>query len=85
MNDLIEYAKDFMVNNPHYGYLLVAIVLIVFSFGSFKKYNWAISPGSSYQRFLYNTIGEKWFSRLIGAGFLIGSLASFGAFFLSNK
>ncbi|MBE7688076.1 hypothetical protein F6A46_07500 [Tenacibaculum finnmarkense genomovar ulcerans] len=84
MNDLIQQANDFMTTNPEYGYLLVAVVLLIFSLGSFKKYNWAISPGSSYQRFLYSTMGEKWFSIIMGGGFLIGSLGALGGFLLSK-
>jgi len=84
MEDIFKKVNDFMTSNPHYGYLLVAIVLLIFAFGSFKKYNWAISPGSTYQRYLYSRIGEKWFSRVMGTGFLIGSLGAFSAFYLSK-
>ena len=50
MEELFNQAKEFMSQNPHFGYLIGSIVLFIFSIGNLKKWNWAVSPSGYSQR-----------------------------------
>ena len=84
MEELFNQAKEFMSQNPHFGYLIGSIVFFIFSIGNFKKWNWAVSPSGYSQRWWYNFLGEKYFSTIMGILFSIGAIASFLGFYLSN-
>ena len=85
MNDLVEQVEVFFKLNPHYGYLPVAIVLLVFSIGHFKGWHWAVNPeGKSKTLFLYNWLGESLYKKVMGVFFMLGALGAFTAFYLSK-
>lgn len=83
MEKLLSEAKEFIEQNPEYGYILAGVVLLIVSIGNFLNWNWATSPADYKQRYWSSILGHDTFRRVMGLLFLIGSIACFTGFYLS--
>lgn len=79
---LFEQVKAFSFANPHWIYLIIGVISLVFFIGILKNKKWAIDPSNGNQRFFYNLFGHTAF-RVVAAGVaLLGTIAGFGMFAL---
>ena len=74
--NLLQSIESFF-SNPDVIQTIIAVVIILFGLAhlfrldKYKGLGWLVSPASSRQRAWFNTIGEKWYSRLMGSIFTI--------------
>lgn len=70
-----ELLSGIMPENPHYGYLIAAAVLLFWLIGVISGWEWTYSrPGSYRGNFLLDLLGPKTYRLLLGA-FLVVMLA----------
>ncbi|QCE43062.1 hypothetical protein [Psychroserpens sp. NJDZ02] len=76
-------SKEFSFSNPDVVHTILAIIFLAFALlhllrvDRFKYWSWLVSPASSRQRDWLNSLGEKWYSRLMAVVF-----AAFGLLIL---
>ena len=77
---IVLQSEESFFSDPNVVQTIIAVIIILFGLAHFfrldrvKSLAWLISPASSRQREWLNTIGEKWYSRLMGSIFTFSGL-----------
>ena len=73
-------------DNPHYGYLIAAAVLLVWLVGIIRGWKWTYSrPGSYRGNFLLNLLGPKTYRFFLGAILVLMLILVFYLFFTTGR
>jgi len=84
---MFESIRSFVVQNPHYGYLIVAGIMSFYLLGLILNWRWTLEPGGG----LINTatyiewFGEKTVRIVFGLIVTVGIIACLVAFYLTVK
>ncbi len=80
------FQSVLLPDNPHYGYLIAAAVLLVWLVGIIRGWKWTYSrPGSYRGNFLLNLLGPKTYRFFLGAILVIMLILVFYLFFTSGR
>ncbi|MEP2280055.1 hypothetical protein [Maribacter sp.] len=69
---LFQSIESFF-SNQDVIYTIIAVLVVlyglahIFRLNKYKGFSWVVSPASSKQRAWYNSLGEKWYSIIMGS------------------
>ena len=70
---IVLQSEESFFSDPNVVQTIIAVIIILFGLAHlfrierFKGFGWIVSPASTKQRDWLNSIGEKWYSRLMGS------------------
>lgn len=79
----MEDIQKFIEVNPHYGYLIVASLLLLYLVGLILDWDWTVEPGGGYFNiaFWIDKLGRKTVRIILGTIAGLGFLAVVALFF----
>lgn len=84
--DSSVFLSGLLPDNPHYGYLIAAVILFVWLIGIIRGWEWTYSrPGSYRGNFLLNLLGPKTYRFFLGALLVLMLLLVFCLFFTTGR